>query len=375
VEWAEPTATGEGWGAAAEVGLGTRPGEARSEHAGGVPRTAAAPSDDLAPLDDLEPIEDEEPLSFGGRVRAVLQVTTAVVVGVVLAGTVYVLFGADVGGGGDAVTPGEGVARAEAPEFDREAGDDPPGLRTGGGGRLPSPRPASRVPDDETVADPASEDVWSPASGRAPGPEAEPPRAPEVESVPVRAAAESVGGGAPASPQVGWLLVRTSPPGATVSVEGVDRGQTPLSLRDVPYGTHRVEVRTPGYEPQTREVTVSAAATVAAVSVDLAPGGGPAAAAAPPPARAEPSAAPASVLADAADGAVGSVFVESRPAGARVVIDGEPAGVTPIVVTDLRSGRREVRIEQDGYAPWVTVVEVPAFDRIRVAASLDRARP
>ena len=313
-----------------------------------------------------------------------LQVAVAVVVGVILAGTVYFLFGADVGGGGDAAAPAEGLARAEAPGSDPDAAGGPPGLRTAGGGRPPSPMPAPPVPDydpdHETTADPAGEHPGTPAGASAPASEAGLPAAPDVARAPVRAAADGVGGEAPVSPRVGWLLVRTSPPGATVVVEGVDRGQTPLSLRDVPYGTHRVEIRAPGYEPQTREVTVSAAATVAAIRVDLAPGDGPPPAGSPPPVPVERPAPPAAVAAGAAvaaepvAAAAGSVLVESRPAGASVVIDGEPAGVTPIVVTDLPPGRRELRIEHDGYAPWVAVVEVPAFDRIRVAASLDRAR-
>ena len=372
-EWSGATETGQGWDSAS------------------VP--AAARSGDLAPLDDLEPIEDEEPLSFGGRIRAGLQVAAAVVVGVVLAGTVYFLFGADVGvGGGDAAAPMEGVALAEVPVSDPDDAADPSGLRTAGGGRSPVPRPVSPAPDDETDFDsasrepigrgpagrgPANEEVRAPASGPGQGPEAEPPPAPGVEPA-TGAAAARIRGEEPPSPQVGWLLVRTSPPGATVAVEGVDRGLTPLSLRDVPYGVHRVEIRAPGYEPQTREVTVSAEATVAAIRVELAPASGQRAAVAPSPEQAEraPLAVPVPADADvAADGTVGSVLVESRPPGARVVIDGEPAGTTPIVVTDLPPGRREVRIERDGYTPWVTVVEVPALDRLRVAASLDRARP
>ena len=110
-EWSASTAAGSGWDAAA------------------VPPSAAAPTDDLAPLDDLEPIEDEEPLSFSGRVRAGLQVAAAVVVGVVLAGTVYFLFRADVGvGGGDAVAPMEGgrPGRAAGVRFRRRRPVRPP---------------------------------------------------------------------------------------------------------------------------------------------------------------------------------------------------------------------------------------------------------
>ena len=309
--------------------------------------------EELDPLDDLEPIEDEEPLSLGGRVRAILQGTAAVVLGVLGAGVVYFLFGAEVGvGGGEAPVPDGGVGFGEGTASRPAPGE--PAVRT--------PNAASLPPLAEPVHEPASH---VPPPGRA-------GRVPPLPDVPD---AEAVREPAAAAPEVGWLLVRTSPPGAAVSVEGADRGQTPLSLSDVPYGTHRVEVRAPGYEPQTRDVTVSAAATVAAVSFELAPGGEPQVASAQPPAPVEPAQVAAPAVADAGEGTVGSVFVESRPAGARVVIDGEPAGVTPVVLTDLRPGRHEVRIEHAGYRSWVTAVEVPAFDRVRVAASLDQARP
>ena len=332
----------------------------------------AAPEslEDPDPLDDLEPIEDEEPLSLGGRVRAVLQATAAVVIGVLFAGVVYFLFGAEVGvGGGEAPVPDRGVALGEG-----TASRPAPGASA-----VRGPNAASLPPLAESVREPAS-DFPPPVPASPPTPVAEPQAADPLLALTDVPDAEAAREPAAAAPQVGWLLVRTSPPGSSVSVEGVDRGQTPLSLRDVPYGTHRVEIRAPGYEPQTRDVTVSAEATVAAVSVELAPGGEPQMASAQPPAPVEPTPVePAPVLApvvsDVGEGTVGSVFVESRPAGARVVIDGEPAGVTPAVLTDILPGRHEVRIEHDGYRAWITTVDVPAFDRIRVAASLDQSRP
>ena len=336
-------------------------GEERDEETDWAARTGAGAEDGPDPLDDLEPIEDEEPLSLGERVRTIVQGSAMVILGVLTAGVVYLLLGPEVGiGGGEAPVPDDGVAFGEATASRPASGDPPP--RTADAGPLPPPAAPAREPAGDLP--PPADSFWPPV----------PDREPAIESPsPVVPAAPAAEPGPPAAaPQLGWLLVRTSPPGATVSVGDVDRGQAPLSLRDVPYGTHRVEIRAPGYEPQTHEVTVSAEATVAAVSVELAPDGGPEAAAAPP-ARAEPSTPPPPAV--VGEATVGSIFVESRPAGARVVIDGEPGGVTPIVVTELRPGRREVRIEHDGYAPWVTVVEVPAIGRIRVAASLDRARP
>ena len=344
---------------------------------------AAGPESDADPLDDLEPIEDEEPLSVGERVRAILQGTAAVLLGVLGAGVLYFLFAPEVGvGGGDGAVPDEEVAlgeRSESREIPEEPplwlGDlDPPPPETperGPGGEAPPSGGALRPAEFAPLVD-----SRTPGDGVAPVAGDELPLASLTPTRPAAAAAPAAEPeSATAASRVGWLLVRTSPPGATVTVEGIDRGRTPLSLQDVPYGTHRVGIEAPGYELQTREVTLSAAATVAALSVDLVRGGVPPAAETLPPAPAEPSTPPAPVIAGAGAGTTGSVLVESRPAGARVVIDGEHSGLTPIVVTDLPAGRREVRIEQDGYTPWVTVVEVPSLERVRVAASLDRARP
>ncbi|MDE2905459.1 MAG: PEGA domain-containing protein, partial [Acidobacteriota bacterium] len=149
-------------------------------------------------------------------------------------------------------------------------------------------------------------------------------------------------------PAAGWLLVRSEPPGATVTVDGVDRGRTPLALSDLPFDTYRVEVRREGFRSAARQLALTPAATVASIQIELQRG-------------ADPPPAPV----------VGALLVESRPPGARVVIDGREVGTTPTVVSDVAAGTRSVRIELDGYRPWEAAVDVPASDQIRVGASLD----
>ena len=146
----------------------------------------------------------------------------------------------------------------------------------------------------------------------------------------------------------GWLLVRTTPPGATVVVDGVDRGQTPLSLDDLPYGTHRISISRAGYGSETRQVSLSRDAGVASVGLELVEVG------------------------SATSAVVGSIRVDSRPDGARVMLDGQLVGTTPVVVPDVASGTHRVRVERDGYQAWVTTVDVPPSDQVRVAASLER---
>ena len=67
------------------------------------------------------------------------------------------------------------------------------------------------------------------------------------------------------------------------------------------------------------------------------------------------------------------MVVETRPAGARVIIDGKPAGVTPITLSDLRAGSHPLRIELLGYKTLMTSVIIKAGERSRVAVTLELA--
>ena len=212
------------------------------------------------------------------------------------------------------------------------------------GAAEPATEPSVVAPPD-TPAETAPEPVVDPLVSATPAQPAPPVAvvrgAPGLASMPVAEVAEPEMG-------FGWLLVRTMPPGATVVVDGVDRGQTPLSLDDLPYGTHRISISRDGYGSETREVSLSRNAGVASVGIELVETG------------LAPAAAP------------GSIQVDSRPDGARVMLDGQLVGTTPVVVPDVASGTHSVRVERDGYQAWVTTVDVPPSDEVRVAASLER---
>jgi len=57
---------------------------------------------------------------------------------------------------------------------------------------------------------------------------------------------------------------------------------------------------------------------------------------------------------------VGSLQIDSTPPGARVFIDRQPVGVTPLVLTDLVIGSHAIRIEADGHTPWSSAIRVIA---------------
>ena len=243
--------------------------------------------------------------------------------------------------GGNMAAPDAVSEAAPAPAFAQEFPEADPFPVAAAPAAVPQSRSAPPPPPAEMPAAPAAIDA------------PEPPPATGLAGAPAGPA------GAPAAPAPaaaggsGWVLVRSTPPGAGVALDGAERGLTPLTVGDVPFGSRTVEVRRAGFQPATREVAVSPSSPVAAVEVTLAPL--PAVDGAPPAA------------------ALGSLVVESRPPGARVIVAGRSAGATPTIVSGLAAGPHEVRIELEGYLPWVTSVDVQAAGELRVAASLEGA--
>ncbi len=247
----------------------------------------------------------------------------------------------------DQVLGGQDAADAASLEFSEEivnagqpGGGDGRGESTVASPPSPAPVPAP-TPTPPAVA--TAESSPPPAAVATPEPT---PAAAAVSSAATSTAPAPLSGS-------GWLLVRTNPPGAAVTVDGVSRGVTPLSLEDVAYGEHEVGVGLTGFSSVSQRVTISATETVATVGLTLTPMRD---------LRTRPGPAE-----------TGSLDVASRPDGARITVDGEFAGTTPTRL-DLPVGRHEVRIELDGYQTWSTTVDVRGDKSARVAASLDRPR-
>ena len=142
-------------------------------------------------------------------------------------------------------------------------------------------------------------------------------------------------------------------------VDGRARGQTPASLTDLHFGEHTVEIAHSGFVPRTERVTLTAHAPSRVLSIQLQPG--------------IPTATNSTPLATGATES-GSVFIDSRPQAARVIIDGYFLGVTPLRVPSVRTGAHEVRLERTGYRAFLTVIGVKAGEQARVTAALDERR-
>jgi hypothetical protein len=118
-----------------------------------------------------------------------------------------------------------------------------------------------------------------------------------------------------AAPTTGQLAVISQPAGGDVFVDGQLRGTAPLTMALAP-GTHALQL-TRGEISRDFSVTIKAGAE-ATQYVDLE-------------ARAVPN--------------TGQLVVTSEPPGARVTVDGEARGVTPVTLADLSAGQHNVVVQ------------------------------
>ena len=160
-----------------------------------------------------------------------------------------------------------------------------------------------------------------------------------------------------APPMVGSLLVRSTPPGARVFVDGREYGRTPLTVGNLSRGARSVRVIRDGYVTEEREITVTSAQRAQSMTVRLSPDGvAPVASAVGR--QAAPSTAPLTVL--------------SRRDSATVFLDGQLVGTTPLVVPDVVAGEHALHLDRDGYRRWSSAIRIVTTEKNRVTASLDR---
>jgi serine/threonine protein kinase len=150
----------------------------------------------------------------------------------------------------------------------------------------------------------------------------------------------------------GRLVVRSMPAGASVMVGGQSRGVTPLDLGELALGAHTIKVSHPGHDTQQRRVTLSKQRPARSVDFKL-----------------RPTSAP--VEATPAANSPGSLQVTSQPSGAQVFVDDYLIGTAPLLLSNVETGSRRLRVELSGYKIWTKSVQVEPSARLRVSARLE----
>jgi hypothetical protein len=238
-------------------------------------------------------------------------------------------------------------------------------------GYMARPRALQSAPPQEFAVTPGTDAEVKSAQGAqgaqsaqgAQGAQGAAPTAPEKAPA---ASAPRASSATRAPEKIGRLLVRSTPSGASVTVDGVARGVTPLALRDLDVGTRTVTVARRGYIPETLRVVITKARPSRTLDVRLATE---AVASKPAGARGAPRpSTPASLGKTAAS--AGQLAIESRPIGAAVTINGKPRGTTPLTINDLAPGEYRIQMSMPGYRNFTTTVRVVAGERVRAAASL-----
>jgi protein kinase-like protein/PEGA domain-containing protein len=239
----------------------------------------------------------------------------------------------------DAGSP-TGTSSADARQWSEQAVSKPPGAAP--------PTQAPRVPDE--------------SGGGAAAPASRRDAAPPARSAPAPAIAR------------GQLVVRSSPSRAGVTINGRWRGRTPLTLGDLPLGAYVVRVVQDGYQVAREEVALTARSAERTLDVRLQRENR-AAAAAPPATGGTAARTPASAPAPTGttqSSFTGGLFVDSRPQGANVLLDGRNVGRTPLQLPGVPIGTHVVRIELAEHKPWFSTATVTAGEVRRVTGSLER---
>lgn len=133
--------------------------------------------------------------------------------------------------------------------------------------------------------------------------------------------------GASAQVEDGVVRITSTPPGATVSIDGRDRGTTPLTLDDLEPGRYGYRVSMSGYR------SYSGAFTLREV--------------------------------------LGSILVTTIPVGAEIVFDGDPVGVagdSGLVIDEVRLGAHTVVARLDDYDDEVRTVLLSRDEPMAAAA-------
>jgi hypothetical protein len=139
--------------------------------------------------------------------------------------------------------------------------------------------------------------------------------------------------------QPGGMNLQSVPDGASLMVNGEYRGKTPLKISGLSPGNYAVTFSRFGFREVATQVTVDPG-TIAEVNATLQP-------------------------------ETGTLVVNSTPPGARVLLDGINAGLSPVLLENISADHHTVSLEKDGYTAAVREVRIDAGQVSPVEVSLD----
>jgi DNA-binding beta-propeller fold protein YncE len=138
-----------------------------------------------------------------------------------------------------------------------------------------------------------------------------------------------------------------------VFIDNVEKGITPVTLKDTAMGTHQLLLRKAGFDDYTRSILIEPATPVtigATLSKSLP----------------EPTFPPSA--------SSGSIAITSFPAGAMVFVDGTPRGTTPVILPEIPTGNHYVTLSFKGYDDWNHTISVGSGQMAAINAELEATK-
>jgi TolB protein len=148
----------------------------------------------------------------------------------------------------------------------------------------------------------------------------------------------------------GSLYVASYPTGATILIDGTNRGTTGHLVSNVPAGNRNLTLTKDGYQPYTTVVNVPANDVKALAPITLVKGG-------PSPTG------------------TGTLYITSYPTNATILINGTDYGTTNKFVSNVPAGNQNLTLTKAGYQPYTTTVNVPVGDMKVLAPFILSASP
>lgn len=136
------------------------------------------------------------------------------------------------------------------------------------------------------------------------------------------------------------IRVESTPPGAAVMLDGIHKGQTPCAVEEVLLGDHKLKLVREGYKDFETDLRV-----------------------------AQTGAQPVSVQLEEKFAALDVV---SAPPDARVSLNGEYKGRTPLQISGLRDGVYSVAIEKPGYDRTTREIKIAQNQDVKLDVSLEK---
>jgi hypothetical protein len=155
----------------------------------------------------------------------------------------------------------------------------------------------------------------------------------------VETAAPAPGTPRPGVAGSGTLVLVLGIDGASVRVDGAPVGSSPLPPLSLPAGPHTIEVQAAGFVDAVRTIELTGGEELElAISLEQQPEP-------PPPPPPPPPSGPATLQ------------LSTIPAGARVLLDGQLVGLSPVPILALEPGNHGLQVTKPGFLPEQRVLE------------------